>query len=205
MRFLLKSSPGLAPYVNLRYLNRSDRETALARLVALQSGFCAYSERYLRPLDSCEIEHFDPRIKGTDQDNIFNWHAVLRWMNAHKARKIEPFLPLPDTDDVSLDRRIRYDHGEFVCDSSDAEARNLIEFLGVNRPEVTKERSDHVQRVRKLRDLCAGSGDDFEEFLLDSPEDLSFPSALEGDLEIPAFALIRRLTPERSGLPENEA
>jgi hypothetical protein len=103
-----------------------------------------------------------------------------------------------------LDDRIRYDRGEFVCDSSDAEARNLIEFLGVNRPEVTKERSDHVQRVRKLRDLCSVSGDDFEEFLLDSPEDLSFPSALEGDLEIPAFALIRRLSPELAGLPDSE-
>lgn len=56
---------------------------------------------------------------------------------------------------------------------------------------MVKERSDHVQRVRKLRELCR-SAEEFEAILSDSPEDLSFPSALEAELEVPAFELIRR-------------
>lgn len=190
MRFLRKSAAELESLRFLSYARKADRDAARGHLVVLQRGYCAYSERYLKPLDSVEIEHFDPRLKHTERDGIANWHAVLRWMNAHKARIIEPYLPLPATDDDSLDRRIRYERGEFTCDPADHEARHLIEFLGVNRPEVVHERNNHVSRVRRLRDLCERHGDDFVSLLVDSPEDLSFSSALEAELGIPAFRLI---------------
>lgn len=189
MKFIVKKPEELVAFTGLRYENQTERRQAREALVDLQHGFCAYSERYLKPLDSVEVEHFDPRKKGTASDSISNWHAVLRWMNAHKARKIDPFLPLPELSDLASGR-IRYDRGEFVCADDDIEARNLIEFLGVNRPEVFDERSKHVQRIKRVRELCERCGDDFHALLRESPEDLSFASALEGDLGVPAFQLI---------------
>jgi hypothetical protein len=189
MRFLLKRAEDLEPHLGLSYENVSERNRARDALVKLQHGFCAYSERYLKPLDSVEVEHFDPRKKNTAEDGISNWHAVLRWMNAHKAKKIEPFLPLPELAELKADR-FAYERGEFVCADEDLEAKRLLEFLGVNRPEVFDERSKHVKRVSRMRELCK-TEDEFRTFLIEvSPDDLSYPTALEAELGIPALEWI---------------
>jgi len=187
MNFLHKDSAETAKYHALRY--PKDRDKSVKILIRLQKGFCAYSERYLKPLDSVELEHFDPRKKNTDADGFGNWHAVIRWMNAHKARSIEKFEPLPNLESWTTDR-VRYEHGFFVCREDDAEARNLIEFLGVNRQEVFEERANHIARIRNIR---LKVGDDLLlEILNESPEQLSFPTAIEAELDIPAFDMINR-------------
>lgn len=185
MNFLHKESADIAQYEDLRY--PKDRDKAIEVLILLQKGFCAYSERYLKPLDSVELEHFDPRTKRTDADGFSNWHAVIRWMNAHKARSIEKFVPLPDIGSWTTDR-VWYEKGLFVCREEDAEAKNLINFLGANRQEVFEERANHIARIRNMRQKV---GDDMLlEILSESPEQLSFPTALEAELNIPAFEMI---------------
>ena len=129
MNFLRKEITQIAQNAELHY--PKDRDKSVEILIRLQKGFCAYSERYLKPLDSVELEHFDPRKKNTATDGFTNWHAVIRWMNAHKARSIEKFQPLPDITSWVPDR-VWYEHGQFVCREEDQEARNLIDFLGVN-------------------------------------------------------------------------
>jgi hypothetical protein len=86
MNFLHKDGAAVEQYGDLRY--PQDSEEARDALIGLQKGFCAYSERHLKPLDSVEVEHFDPRKKNTPADGFNNWHAVIRWMNAHKFRRI---------------------------------------------------------------------------------------------------------------------
>ena len=187
MKFLRKSAEELNDSLNLRYESQSDRNKAREILSRLQKNYCAYSERYLKPLDSVEIEHFDPRKKGTPDDDIRNWHAVVRWMNAHKAKKIELYLPLPEIETWEKDR-VRFEHGEFVCDDEDVETCNLLRYLGVNRKEVYDERMNHIERLKRIRTIC--SDEEFKEILLSSPEDLSFPSAIEAELGIPACDFI---------------
>ncbi len=189
MRFLHKSPDSIVEYRQLQY--PSDRNTAKDVLVTLQKGFCAYSERFLKPLDSVEVEHFDPRIKNTESDGFHNWHAVIRWMNSHKARRIQDYEPLPDLD-VWSEKRVRYERGGFVCDDDDRESDNLIKFLGVNKPEVFEERSKQVALIRRLQVLC-GDIESLHDLLIEHPENLSFPTALEAELGIPAFDLILRL------------
>lgn len=185
MNFLHKDSAEVERHGDLRYPH--DRDKARGVLIHLQKGFCAYSERYLKPLDSVEVEHFDPSKKGTPEDGFKNWHAVIRWMNAHKYRLIDRFKPLPDLESWKPDR-VRYEHGLFVCDDGDLETRNLIDFLSVNRQEVFEERSNHIARLRGIQHKF---GDDvLIEILSESPEDLSFPTAIEAELGIPAFDLI---------------
>jgi hypothetical protein len=187
MNFLPKDSAKTERYSGLRY--PQDRDEAVRALTALQKGYCAYSERYLKPLDSVELEHFDPREKNTEEDGFKNWHAVIRWMNAHKARRIENFEPLPEIETWTADR-VRYEHGFFVCDEEDIETKNLIDFLGVNRQEVFEERANHIARIRNMRQKVGVPM--LMEILSESPEQLSFPTAIEAELDIPAFDLIDR-------------
>lgn len=160
-----------------------DRERIAGALRREQRGFCAYSERYLQPIDAAEIEHIDPRDKDTDRDGYRNGYLVLRWMNLHKRRDIERFLPLlpPTAGDIS--RRITYRHGQFLpVDPADREADNLITWLGFNRPELAQERADHVRRVRRVLRLI---GDEQLQVLLrDDPFYASFATALEAELGI---------------------
>lgn len=188
MNFLHKNGASAEGFGELRY--PKDRDAAIEALIRLQKGYCAYSERYLKPLDSVELEHFDPRKKNTESDGFKNWHAVIRWMNAHKHRRIDRYEPLPDLDSWTP-ARIRYESGLFVCDEADQETKNLIEFLGVNRQEVFEERSNHIARIRSIQQKFGNEV--LMEILNESPADLSFPSAIEAELGIPAFELIERL------------
>jgi hypothetical protein len=185
MKFLYKDRTEIDAHLSLNY--PQNRIRAIMILMSLQKHFCAYSERYLKNLDSVELEHFDPRKKNKDTDNISNWHAVIRWMNAHKARKIDDYQPLPDLTDWDP-ARVWYENGKFVCAENDYEAKNLIRFLGVNRIEVYEERAMHIARLKKMRDMVGN--DMLLEHLEEFPEQLEFPSAIEADLGIPAFDLI---------------
>lgn len=187
MNYLHKDTSEIENYGALRYPQH--RDEARQALILLQKGFCAYSERYLKPLDSVEVEHFDPRKKNTEADGFNNWHAVIRWMNAHKFRRIDRYEPLPDLESWTP-ARVRYKHGLFVCDDEDLETKNLIDFLNVNRQEVFEERSNHIARLRNIQEKHGNEL--LMEILSESPEDLSFPTAIEAELGIPAFELIDR-------------
>jgi hypothetical protein len=152
-------------------------------LLTEQEGFCAYSERFVQATDSCDVEHFDSRLKGSDRDGYWNWYAVLHWMNSHKPRKIEPFLPILDPCSPDVPKRIVYENGQFlaVCDD-DQEAKNLIRYLGWNGPELSTDRSNHVRRVRDLRSFFAEDTAGFLEYLREKPDCLSFITALTAEL-----------------------
>jgi hypothetical protein len=185
MNFLLKAHSDVALHSDLIYPR--DRDRAIEILLGLQKGFCAYSERFLKPLDSVELEHFDPRKKNTDDDGFSNWHAVIRWMNAHKARTIAKYEPLPNLSDW-MPTRVWYEGGLFCCSEDDHEAINLIHFLGVNRREVFDERKKHIDRLRNMREKVGV--DMLIEIFAEYPDQLSFPTAIEAELGIPAFDLI---------------
>ncbi len=200
MRYLKKIPTSKVVQQNLKYkkgatvANRKIRQL----LSAEQLGFCAYSERFLRPLDAFDVEHFDPRLKkNPDQDSYWNWYSVLRWVNQHKAPKIEPFEPLlvPHADDLMA--RTHYSEGIFVpIDPNDHLVQNLIDFLGVNRPEVYEERRKHVRRIAAQKNLYTTAGlsqDTFWDDLVADPDQLSFFSALQAELGLPD-ELLDRLT-----------
>jgi hypothetical protein len=176
VKFLLKNSAALSERSDLSYPR--DRAAIRALLSSLQQEFCAYSEKRFENLDAVEVEHFDPRLKETPSDSIFNWHAVVRVVNQRRPRKIEKHLPLPDPNDPGLFQRFVYENGEFCPrDEDDLEAKNLLKWLGINLPEVDR-----------LRDLQECLGDDgLRNQLLKHPANQSFPTAVEAELGIPIF------------------
>lgn len=160
----------------------SHRPHIRAELLCEQWGFCAYTERYITPIDACDIEHFDERLKETAADSYWNWYAVLRWSNQRKKR-IEKFLPILAPHDPSVPARIHYRDGQFLpVDEVDLEARNLIEFLGWNDPTLAQYRNKFVARKRQdYLDLFAEDRAAFVAYTRRNPENLSFLTALEAE------------------------
>jgi hypothetical protein len=103
---------------------------------------------YIRPIDACDVEHFDDSLKHTDQDSYYNWYAVNRFFNGKKTnRKMADFQPVlsPATPDIAT--RIKFEDGIFQpVQEGDTEAGNLIEFIGMNLPELAEYRTKFIRR-----------------------------------------------------------
>jgi hypothetical protein len=182
MKYLRKSLESLV--ISNQWTYPKDSKRISEELRKEQKGFCAYSERYIRPTDAPEVEHFDPRLKSTVQDSYWNWYAVHRWMNSRKPRNIERFEPMLSPYSEDIEQRIKYKDGFFSpVDVDDHEAQNLIDFLGWNLPELYLERANHVKRLRTVQQVF--DQESFHNYLLENPEDLSFLSALVDELGLP--------------------
>ncbi|MEL7005816.1 MAG: hypothetical protein AAFN93_24270, partial [Bacteroidota bacterium] len=75
MRYLGKRKDSKVIQAAWRYEITKHRPKIRHELLNEQKGFCAYSERYVDPMDACDVEHFDPRKKGTTVDDYWNWYA----------------------------------------------------------------------------------------------------------------------------------
>lgn len=184
MRYLKKQADSSLLSLGLSYDLPSNRPKIRALLLLEQSRYCAYSERYVQHTDSCDIEHFDPRLKATCDDNYWNWYAVLSWMNSHKPKKIEPYLPLPKPFDPTLSERIQFRDGLYEpVDKSDVEASNLIRYLGWNHESLVKDRTAHLDNLRFVRGYFA-TDTEFIAFIREDPRNLSFISSIEVEFAI---------------------
>lgn len=181
MRYLRKTSESRIIHEVWRYEVSSHRTKIRAELLREQSGYCAYTERYVAPIDSCDIEHFDNRLKGQPEDSYWNWYAVHHWVNLRK-RSIEQFLPILPPYDPSVQERIVYQHGQFQpVEDDDLAAKNLIELLKWNDPTVAAYRNKRIRFMKDLRTLL-GNDTIFLDYLKNDPENLSFITVLEAEL-----------------------
>jgi hypothetical protein len=183
MKYLAKDSQSPIIAANWKYSTPSHRPKIRQQLLNEQHGFCAYTERYVAPLDACEIEHFDNRQKNTPADSYWNWYAVHRWINQRKPR-IEKFLPILIPHDPSLSKRIHYSEGAFrALDRTDLEAVNLIDFLGWNDPTLAAFRQKHIALIRDTQNrFFRDDPEGFRAYIVENPANLSFRTALAAEL-----------------------
>ena len=59
-----------------------------------QKKFCAYTDEYVSRTDAKDIEHFNPTLKGTPEDNYYNWFLVKHQWNKEKSYKWQEFQPI---------------------------------------------------------------------------------------------------------------
>lgn len=190
MKYLQKIDASEIVEEEWTYDKKSDRPKIKRVLLEEQQGFCAYSERYVGKTDAVDIEHFDPRIKNTTNDNYRNWYAVLHWLNIHKPKLIVPHLPILHPSAADLSERIIYEDGLFqIVEEGDTEAENLINFLGWNKPEVVEDRQKHVQRIQFMKEML-NDNELFLNQLRNDKMNLSFATALEVELGIDVDALL---------------
>ena len=192
MRYLKKIADSLIVANGLNYANVGERADIRNELVKEQLGFCAYSERFIKHSDSVDIEHFDPRKKNTTDDNYLNWYATLHWLNSHKPNIIDPFLPILTPYTSDLNSRIKFENGLFTTvNQQDVEAQNLIDFLGVNKFEVSTDRNKHINRIKSLKKLCGTDDQLFIQKMVEDQDNLSFATAIEYTFNIDVDNLIK--------------
>lgn len=188
MKFLSKKDDSEVLARDVRYTNRAENNRELLRLLKLeQRNFCAYTEKFIEELDSCEVEHFDSSKKIND--NYYNYYAVLR--SANLIKKDEQYvgssfftnLFFQDSDSFNL--RIQYDSGLYQeVDPNDQEAKDLIDFLGFNHNTLSTQRSRHIRRVKNHFAEANFNDENRIEYFRDNNEELSFVTALEIELGI---------------------
>ncbi len=189
MKFLGKSNSSEIYTSEKTYVMNGDNSLLRAMLLAEQKNFCAYSEKYIEELDSVEIEHFNPALKGND--NYFNYYAALRSCNAHNKkayldyRNSSFFTSLFFHNQQELANRLEYNNGQYQeIDVADFEVIELIEFLGFNRQQLYNDRKKHI----KLLKSTFADGNYTKEQQLDyfrnNPQQLDFITAIEIELEL---------------------
>lgn len=191
MKFFAKSDR--SELAGMRYQRSGHNDVIRDALVREQQGFCAYSEVRFRPRHTVAIEHFDSRLKDREDDDHRNWYAVLQKYNQLKRRKEGKYESAAFFEsrffqrEGEFEERVRYVRGAFVYESvdvSDSEAEQLVDYLGLNSPQLAIDRARHIKR---LREHFADAGYDAPaqlKWLLGHTEDLDYITVIEQELDL---------------------
>ena len=172
---------------NLVYRKGRDNSAIKNILLEEQHRICAYTETYFDRSSKAEIEHFNPTLKYTDEDNYQNYFAVKAQWNSEKGslRRWLKFQPLIHPTDEQFEVRIKYRDGSFEAEDNDIEAQNLIEYLNLDDIELTIERMEYIQRQKNQME---NSGKDalthFNTLLKEFPKDVYFIRAIQEEFDI---------------------
>lgn len=189
MKFLKKYKNSLILKSNLIYnTNAKNNEKIKSLLLKEQKNFCAYTEKYITSIDSTEVEHFNSGIKF--QDDYFNYYAVTRSANLKKKdekyRNASFFNTLFFQDENECNERIIYSEdflGWFYI-GKDEEANQFIDFLGLNDPDLVEIRKKHIKRLKQLFEDANYNQNNILNYFRKYPEELSYISAIEKQLNI---------------------
>jgi CRISPR/Cas system Type II protein with McrA/HNH and RuvC-like nuclease domain len=87
MRKIVKHPNSIVISEKLRYKDGNSLNNSKISKVLYneQKGFCAYTEEYIGRADAKDIEHFNPTLKGGNEDGYYNWFLVKhQWNNASR-------------------------------------------------------------------------------------------------------------------------
>jgi hypothetical protein len=199
MKFLTKHSNSAILQKNLVYRETNPPKNKLLKdeLLKEQFNFCAYTEKYIQELDSSEVEHFNSSIKN--RDDYYNYYAVIRNANLYKLdeKYIDAnfFKTLFFQDYSQFQKRVKFEKGFYIeANEKDNEAKDLIDFLGFNHPELFKQRHRHLKRLRRTFEDAKYTKSQCFEYFKEHKEDLSFITAIEYEFDMKLDKLITNTT-----------
>jgi hypothetical protein len=183
MKFLSKKSDSKILKKGIVYKMGGDNTKLRKFLIEEQYNYCAYTEKYLHPLEQVDVEHFDSSKKGTTEDDYYNYYAVITTANKYKKdvkyRGASFFQNKFYQNAPELNRRIGFGNNIFYeLDDNDTEARDFIDFLGLNHPKLSSERSNHVQRMKDHFSAATFTQGQIINYFEKYKSELSFISAL---------------------------
>ncbi|MCK8492020.1 MULTISPECIES: hypothetical protein [Spirosoma] len=152
-----------------------------------QHTLCAYTETYLGPSDDAHIEHFNPTLKGTNEDSYTNWFLVKSLWNTKKSRKWADYQPILHPTAEDLEQRILYfAGGHYVAaDPNDVAAQNLIRLLDLDNARLADQRKRYVQsKKQQIGNLRQSAQQYIDELLVTYPEGVYFIRAIEEELDV---------------------
>ncbi|RYX81646.1 hypothetical protein EON73_04705 [bacterium] len=136
---------------NLTYKPGSSTSKQISELLLQeQRSFCAYTDEYISRTDARDIEHFNPKLKDTSQDNYYNWFLVKHQWNKEKSYKWDNYQPILHPTAADFEARVVYLDGDYFAKSDlDVEAKNLIDLLKLDDAELANKRKRYIARKRK--------------------------------------------------------
>jgi len=136
----------------------NDQANILTILKQEQQNLGAFWEKPLLESEDVHIAHFNPKLKGTEEDNYKNWYATLskenKGMGTRNAdARWEQYKDIlyPYADD--LEKRITFDptDGQYITTKAkDKKAKNLILFVRLNDFDLPKERLEYLARLEDI-------------------------------------------------------
>jgi len=198
MKFIFKNGNSLIYTEGLTYKKNSAANNALlkAKLLLEQKNFCAYTERFIDPTSSAEVEHFNPSKKYVD--DYYNYYAVLRYANMHKLKFDVQYKNAAFSQTLffqnkeEFKKRILFEDGRYrAVNDDDTAASGLIEYLGFNAFALTKHRGDHIKRL--VNTLESFTPEERLEYFSIYHSELSFASAIEDEFKIDLSEIIHNL------------
>jgi len=187
MKFLSKNPNSAILQEGLTYKKGNAENNSLLKdkLKEEQKNFCAYTEKYLQPLESVEIEHFNPSIKY--KDDYFNYYAVIRRANLYKKdekfRNASFFETKFFQKKDDFNSRIKFKENIYYnVVESDTESIDFIEFLGLNHHDLYSQREKHVNRLLENFEKARFDKTQQFEYFREHLEELSFITAIEDKL-----------------------
>jgi len=196
MKFLSKHAASNILTQKLTYKKNADENNRKLKelLVQEQCNFCAYTEKYLEPLDSIEVEHLNSSLKY--KDDYYNYYAVIR--NANLYKQDEKYVDASFLDSLffqnneTFSARIGFRQNTYYeIDENDNEAIDFIDFLGLNHPTLSEQRSKHIKRLRESFSEAGYPKEDILGFFHRNKDQLSFCTAIETEFDIEVEEIIR--------------
>ncbi len=194
MKFLSKNSNSNILSQGLTYQeNRAaNNKKLLNELISEQKNFCAYTEIYFTEMDSVDVEHFNSKIKY--QDDYYNYYAVMHKANQYKKderyKNASFFQSRFFQSEDELKKRIIFVDGIYKeVNLNDTEAKEFIDFLGLNHQPLHDKRKKHINRMKDTLSFFS-SEEEILDHLRKHKEELSFITALEVELNIDLTQLI---------------
>lgn len=153
-----------------------------------QSKICAYTETYLGGrFDSKDIEHFNPTLKFTPNDDYNNWFLVNHKLNLEKGSKPrwKKYQPILHPTALDFEKRVVYKNGAYIWQEDDIEAKHLIEYLKLDDKSFVDERRLYIKNCRKSIDRNGQNPENyFQDLLQEDPERVKHIRAIEEEFSI---------------------
>tara|TARA_B110000908_G_C10152138_1_gene401848 strand:+ start:473 stop:1069 length:597 start_codon:yes stop_codon:yes gene_type:complete len=194
MKRIIKKDTSEITKQNLNYIvdNSSNNKKISTILYKEQKGFCAYTEEYIGRSDAKDIEHFNPTLKGKNEDSYQNWFLVKHQWNIEKASKWEDYQPILHPTDSDFENRISYINGDyFLAESEDIEAKNLINLLQLDNILLADERKKYIKRKKAEMEIYDVDSTVFFKILInDDIKQVSYLRAIDKEFNINIWELL---------------
>lgn len=181
-------------HLKYKSTNSSNNKKIAHILLKEQKKFCAYTDEFISRTDSTDIEHFDPSLKNTGDDNYNNWFLVKHQWNQEKSYKWKNYQPILHPTAEDFEERIIYLDGDYIAKSNeDIEAQNLISLLKLDDAGLADERKRYIKRKQEEIKIFGEDNKTFFAALLN--EDVvgvSYPRAIKEEFGVDILAMLNR-------------
>jgi HNH endonuclease len=193
MRRAIKFSQSDIITQNAKYIsgNSSNNKKITDILLIEQKSFCAYTDEFMGRTDAKEIEHFNPYLKDTDEDNYQNWFLVKHQWNKEKSNKWDNFQPILHPTANDFEERIIYLDGDYICNPEDKEANNVMALLKINDASLASERKRYIKRKKELLEMSSKSAQDyFTDLILNYINGVRYIRAIKEEFKIDIWEML---------------